>query len=234
MIIGINLDQIYYKTIKRIYVNGRNSSSRNLKYKEISPCLIKLVNPNNNTVNLEGVETNLKYAQKELEWYLSGSSSIDFDPLIKKIWERYSDDGINVNSAYGQYMFISDLKPSQWNWVKEKLLSDPMTRQAVININQPYHKRETKDFPCTMYLQFIRNEDKLDLICNMRSNDLYYGFRNDVYCFTELLKKMCTELELEIGNYYHFAGSMHIYEDQQEKLFKIVKENEVKNYDRNR
>lgn len=47
----------------------------------------------------------------------------------------------------------------------------------------------------------------------MRSNDAYRGFPHDVFCFTMLQEIVARSLHLEIGQYRHFAGSMHIYEE---------------------
>lgn len=81
--------------------------------------------------------------------------------------------------------------------------------------------KKTKDFPCTMYFQiFIRN-NKLHWITNMRSQDIYYGMRNDIYCFTELQKLLTKELDLELGKYYHHCGSLHLYESQWNKMIKL-------------
>lgn len=40
---------------------------------------------------------------------------------------------------------------SQLQWVRNNILKNQDTRQAVININGIEHKRVTKDFPCTYY-----------------------------------------------------------------------------------
>ena len=46
----------------------------------------------------------------------------------------------------------------------------------------------------------------------MRSNDLIYGFCNDQYCFSKLQELVANELNMEVGDYYHFAHNLHIYE----------------------
>ena len=46
----------------------------------------------------------------------------------------------------------------------------------------------------------------------MRSNDLWYGFCNDQYCFAQLQLLVAEETDYEIGTYYHFAHNLHLYE----------------------
>lgn len=223
-----SIDDEYLGALMALAVIGMESAPRGMRVKEVLAYKF-VIDPMENVVTLPGWETNLEYAKKELEWYLSGTNRIDFDPLIEKTWKQFSDDGETVNSAYGKYIFgfpiiTSDFKvKSQWSWVLEKLREDPDSRQCVMNINSMKHKENpTKDFPCTIALQvFIRNK-KLFWITYMRSQDLFYGTRNDVYCFTELQKKMAAELGVELGTYTHVMGSMHLYEKHWDLLKRTV------------
>ena len=52
----------------------------------------------------------------------------------------------------------------------------------------------------------------LNMCVTMRSNDLWFGFCNDQYCFSELQKIVAEETDYDIGNYYHFAHNLHLYE----------------------
>ena len=45
----------------------------------------------------------------------------------------------------------------------------------------------------------------------MRSNDLWYGFCNDQYCFSKLQELVALRLGIDVGEYYHFAHNLHIY-----------------------
>lgn len=223
----INSEYLYllYQLVdsEDIIINGK-------KCKEILHQTIELEDINQNIVSLKGFETNIKYAKEELNWYISGTNKIDFSPLIKKTWEKYSDDGITVNSNYGYRIFGNhpSIYTNQWNWVIGKFLDDINTRQAVININSAFDKiKPTKDFPCTISIQcFIRNK-KLIWMTTMRSQDIYYGMRNDIYCFTELQKLMGKQLKIvgipiESYHYIHTCHSLHIYEEQYEKMNKLL------------
>jgi thymidylate synthase len=80
--------------------------------------------------------------------------------------------------------------------------------------------------PCTISLQYLIRDDKLYAITTMRSNDAYLGFRNDLYCFTELQKKMAKELNVELGWYQHQVGSLHLYHDKLDKIIEALKDSE--------
>jgi thymidylate synthase len=64
----------------------------------------------------------------------------------------------------------------------------------------------------------------------MRSNDAIWGLTNDLFSFTLFQEVMLLELKkrdpmfenLELGTYYHTAGSLHLYERHFELAEKII------------
>lgn len=221
-----DVNTIYKNMLVDIYRNGYEKSPRGMKVKELKAYTFLLKDPTDNIITLDGVKTNVDYAKEELEWYLSASNRIDYSPRIERVWKQFSDDGETVNSAYGHRIFGAHKDfINQWNWVVNLLKEDPDSRQAVMNINYSGDKlKKTKDFPCTIATQHFINDNKLDWITYMRSNDAYLGFRNDLYCFTELQQRMADDLGVGLGDYYHVAGSMHLYEKDFDKVDKIWKE----------
>lgn len=151
----------------------------------------------------------IRYAVGELLWYLSGSNKVSDISKYSNVWERLSDDGEHVNSAYGHRIF-SHFGFDQWEHVKDLLRKDPLSRQAVIHIKDASNK-PTKDLPCTVSLQFFIRDNKLYMLTYMRSNDLWMGFTYDVFNFTALQVKLAMELGVELGTYTHVAGSLHLY-----------------------
>ena len=155
------------------------------------------------------------YAEAEWQWYLSGDNHIkklgDIYGKVPKIWKRMADDRGYVNSNYG------------WQWNRQEQLSKVIsmlkgnteTRQATISIYDGKEIQEYKhDTPCTYAIQFTILHGRLNMCVTMRSNDLWYGFCNDQYCFSELQRLVSTQLNIEPGTYYHFAHNMHLYNDK--------------------
>jgi thymidylate synthase len=107
-----------------------------------------------------------------------------------------------------------------WQWkrnyqlskVIDKLMKQPNTRQATISI---YDGKEMNNYrydtPCTYAIQFTVVDEKLNMCVTMRSNDLWYGFCNDQYCFASLQCLVSAETGYELGTYYHFAHNLHLY-----------------------
>ena len=163
-----------------------------------------------------------QYAAAEWLWYLSANRSVENIGKLAAIWRQIQDDKSEVESNYGTY-----LKP-QWQWVIDELMRDNDTRRATIAINQPHHKHgNDKDYPCTQYIQFFLRQGKLHLAVNMRSNDAVYGFCNDVFTFSMFQQMMLNELrtrglDVELGRYFHHAGSFHVYERHFEMMKFII------------
>ena len=155
------------------------------------------------------------YAEAEWQWYLSG------DPNIKKlgelygkippIWERMADSKGNVMSNYGWQMYRND----QIDYVVAKLKHNDNTRHAAISIYDcKEHKWYSKDTPCTYAIQFTIVNNRLNMAVLMRSNDLWYGFCNDQYCFSMIQKLVADRINMEVGEYYHYAHNLHLYNDK--------------------
>ena len=155
------------------------------------------------------------YAEAEWQWYLSGNRNISELSMlygkIPEIWKRMADKNGNVNSNYGWQWQRGD----QLENVIETLKNFPNTRQATVSIYDGKEINKYKhDTPCTYAVQFTILHGRLDMCVTMRSNDLWYGFCNDQYCFSKLQKMVSDELNIEPGVYYHFAHNMHLYNDK--------------------
>lgn len=176
---------------------------------EICDAAFFVEDPTRNVVSNPIRKLPIRYAIGELAWYLSGSNRVEDIAQFAKKWESLTDDGETCNSAYG-YRIFEKFGYDQWDYVKQLLRKDPNSRQAVIHIKDP-DNRPTKDLPCTVYLQFLVREGKLNLSVHMRSNDIWMGVPYDMFSFTFLQIKMAMELGLKIGSYSHYAGSLHLY-----------------------
>jgi len=156
-----------------------------------------------------------EYAEAEWQWYLSGDRNVsklgELYGKVPAIWKRMADADGDVNSNYG------------WQWrrnyqlerVINMLRDNPETRQAAISIYDGKEIAEySKDTPCTYAVQFTVLNGKLNMSVVMRSNDLWYGFCNDQYQFSNLQMLVAYETGYKLGTYYHFAHNLHLYNDK--------------------
>jgi thymidylate synthase len=170
-----------------------------------------IMNPLDNHITTPYRKWNPVYANREWTWYLSGDPSAVEISKFAPIWKNMMDEDGKVRSNYG------------WQWgrknqlekIVEMLHNKPDTRKAAISIYDGKEiKTYSKDTPCTYAVQFTIINNKLNMSVYMRSNDIWYGFCNDQYCFSMLQKLVADSLNIEIGWYYHHAHNMHLYNEQ--------------------
>tara|TARA_A100001201_G_scaffold6932_3_gene11274 strand:+ start:445 stop:1119 length:675 start_codon:yes stop_codon:yes gene_type:complete len=173
--------------------------------------------PYHNSISDMKVKRNwsIEYAEAEWQWYLSGDPNIaklgELYGKVPAIWKRMADDEGNVNSNYGYQWQRSD----QLRKVIADLKENPETRQAAISIYDAKEKAAYQhDTPCTYAVQFTVLDNKLNMSVVMRSNDLWYGFCNDQYQFSNLQLLVAYETGYDVGTYYHFAHNLHLYNDK--------------------
>ena len=178
-------------------------------------------NPLDNAIENTERKWNPVYAEAEWQWYLSGDRNIaklaELYGKVPEIWKRMAFPNGNVNSNYGWQWRRND----QIDYVVNLLRNEPETRQATISIyDGKEHDTFAFDTPCTYAVQFTIVNNRLDMCVVMRSNDLWYGFCNDQYCFSRMQEMVCNELnteipaDIELGTYYHFAHNLHLYNDK--------------------
>jgi len=221
-----NLNNSFYWVVNDVLNNGTDVNSRGSKQKEL--CFYKTIieDPTDLCINYPARKFNPNYGFTEWLWYLSQVPSTNNIGKMAKIWDMIKDENGECESNYGSYMFPTE----QWSWVVNELKNDPDSRRATIAINQPYHKNKNqKDIPCTQYVQFFIRHGHLNMGVYMRSNDVIFGFCNDIFTFGLFHQLMRNDLrehypDLQLGDYHHNAGSMHIYERHYEMANKIMKD----------
>ena len=178
-----------------------------------------LHNPMDNHIKAKFRGWNHLYAESEWQWYLTGDPNIDMlgrlYGKIPPIWEKMADPNREVRSNYGWQW----KRNGQLNYAIQRLRDKKDTRHAIISI---YDGKEASskyafDTPCTCAVHFHIIDNKLDMSVMMRSNDLWYGFPNDQYCFSKLQKMVADDVDISIGKYYHFVTNLHIYNDKLKK-----------------
>jgi thymidylate synthase len=160
-------------------------------------------------------------ALAEFCWYMAGSADLDF---IRFYLPDYPPKGATgaLEEAYGPRLIGTGEFGHSFDQIErviDRLRRKPDTRRAVISILEPSDLEPGKaEAPCTIALQFIRRRERLHLVAMMRSNDAYLGFPHDVFCFTMIQELIARSLGIQVGEYHHFATSLHLYEHDQDKV----------------
>ena len=208
-----SLHELFLAELQALTFFGNDVSSNNSNQTELLFRSFELTDPTKLGIGYPSRKFNTNYAVMEFLWYLSRNPRVDNIGKCANIWLRIQDGQNEVESNYGTFIL-----GEQWNWIKTELKKDKDSRRCTIVIGQPYHKTKNwHDIPCTQFLQVFIRDNKLHLCVNMRSNDIIFGLCNDVFNFSLFQQLMLNELreiypDLELGSYYHIAGSLHLYE----------------------
>lgn len=242
-----SLEEVHNRIVSDLIQDPEHTPSPGGKglVNEFLATTLVIQNPRKRIIMSPARAANYGFAVGELCWYLRGDEDLATMEYYNKRMPAFSDDGKTLRSAYGKRVFNEMImKKSQFELVVDELMKDPDSRRATVHINEPYDlyvatTTGTKDVPCTMTMQFFIREKKLYLHVLMRSNDVIWGLPYDVFSFTMFQEAMlgilnAKGMELTLGEYYHTAGSIHLYErhfdmarkisDEEDAIFEITME----------
>jgi thymidylate synthase len=163
---------------------------------------------------------NDEYVDRELEWYKSMSLYVkDIPGKTPAIWEHVASKRGKINSNYG-WAIWNQKNYLQYEHVLEELWSSPNSRRAVMIYTRPsmwqdYHEDGMSDFMCTNAVQYMIRDEQLVAVVQMRSNDVWAGFRNDFAWQKYVADRMTKDLNLvkEPKIIWH-VGNIHMYQKQ--------------------
>ena len=206
---GETLDDIMRWVFEQILLRGQDIHPTKGTAKELSGVLLELTNP---LARISRTETRGKpfSCLGELLWYLAQTDDLS---LISYYIPKYraSAEGRRVFGGYGPRLFNWD-GLNQFANVAQILKERPDSRRAIIQLFDAQDVAEArKDVPCTCTMQFMVRHQQLHMLVYMRSNDAFLGMPHDIFCFTILQEIMARTLSLELGQYKHMVGSLHLY-----------------------
>ncbi len=206
-----NANEAFEYILDKLIINGQDFDNT----KTLFNLGFYILNPLDNIITNKERAWKHEYADAEWKWYLTGNKSIDklgeIYGSIPPIWENMTDLNRCVNSNYG-YQWKRN---HQLDYIVAKLKDNPNTRHAAITIyDGKEHQKYRKDTPCTYAVQFTIFKNVLNMSVMMRSNDIWFGFCNDQYCFSMLQKSVADRLSINVGSYFHFAHNFHIYNNK--------------------
>ena len=221
------LDDLMYDTFDTVLRRGRSIKTSRGSCKEITGVMLELTDVRARLSRSESKGTPFS-ALGEFCWYLSGRGDIDsIAYYLPRAYDRNRDvetDGVTISGAYGPRL-IGAGGAGQLETVINMLARKTTTRQAVLqlfdadDISSGQH-----DVPCTCTIQFLNRDGRLEMVTNMRSNDIFKGLPHDVFCFTLLQEWIARQLGLEPGSYKHVVGSLHLYDDDAQRAKQYLAE----------
>ena len=216
-----HFSEVYKKLLKDLLNKGDYTSPNNSATLELENVQFQIENTKSCLFKNKIRSSKKKYIERELRWYISGDTSIDYISQHTKLWENICDDNNQVYSNYGHILFNqqNNHKISEWFWAVSQLSKDKETRKSIIRFSKPRHSDpRTKDFVCAMYGYFSIRNNKLNFSVSMRSNDVILGLPNDIAFFSILHQNMFNIIkehhrDIELGTYTHKIDSLHVYRE---------------------
>lgn len=214
-----DLQNAYVHLVHHVLTEGQQVRCRDQWTTEITAATLIFPDVNYTTLLPLGVNrgVNLKLAAVEALQLVAGESHPDLVLAAAPEFAAVMVDPTDLDyGAYGPRLKV------QLHEIVKQLLVDGQSRQAVAHIwssNDLWHEG---DKPCTIFLNFLVRDLRLELHVHMRSNDVWLGVPYDVFAFTQLQHTVARALQLLPGQYVHHATSLHLYERDIERAEKLT------------
>lgn len=203
----------YVVLANQIYTKGEKVSPRGKETMELRNVCLWTDVVEGRIVTDPTRRMNIGFAIAEWLSIMAGIDDIQFFQAFIKDYGRYSSNGISMDNAYG-----SRVREASWSQngqiedVIEILKADQASRNAIVMIRNANDSLSiSSHIPCTLSLQFMIRNDKLEAYTNMRSNDVYLGLPYDWFAFTMVQEYIARRLGVPLGRYHHNAASLHLY-----------------------
>lgn len=148
-------------------------------------------------------------------WMLAGRRDVAFLKQFNSGIDKFSDDGVTFNAAYG-HRWRRHFGFDQIIELVRLLKREPDTRRAVLQIWEPNDLCNTssKDLACNTQVYFEGVDGALNMVVLNRSNDLIWGcYGANAVQFSMLHEFMAGAVGMRVGMYRQFSRNLHLYRD---------------------
>jgi len=202
--------------------NGKTVNiGRTGNIKEVINVNYIITNPQRRILNTDGFKQYRLWAQSEVMTEMLGINPplMEYytkDPNIKSFMQSFHRGDNRHNYIYGERWHNNQA----FQRIIERLKKDRYSRQAVMNIYDSSVDLDNSEWniPCTITHQFLIRPDpdyaydRMHMIVYLRSNDLFTGWKYDMFLNCFLLEAFAGFMNCDLGNLYVNTGSLHVYE----------------------
>jgi thymidylate synthase len=176
----------------------------------------------------------------EIIAFINGARTLDeLDAYGCNLWEDYRYKGEILGLAPGDlgpgsygpgfhdYETPWGIPLNQIQQVIDQIRTYPHLRTHLVNPWKPYYtargpNRKVIVAPCHGWLHFRVLEGELHMRMDQRSADMPIGVPSNMIQYAALLLMMCQVTGYPPGNYVHSFADAHIYENQIEKVERLI------------
>ena len=174
---------------------------------------------------LTGKKVSFNAARTELLWILNGRTDLKYlEDNGVKYWrpdyERSGRTDETLGPVYGKQWRDFEGVDQLHNLVYSIKL-DPQSRRMVVSAWAPHEMNEMVLPPCHYSFQVYINNDKLDLMWQQRSADIFLGLPYDIAMYGLLLEMLAKGSGYKPGRLIGALGDCHLYNNhiEQAKLY---------------
>lgn len=193
-----------------------------------------VADPLDRSISSNARRFNEEFSRLMFDWTMDGGvivspEMLEMNPNAKNYETIFAPEGLPFNcTAYGPR--IREQLPHVIELLR---MTNGETRRANIMILSPTdihagiareHGTTNCEYPCTLGFNFRIRDSKLDMITSMRSNNYVTTVNQDFFVFTLLQEFIARQLNVAVGNYYHYTQSGHVFDHEAERAFEILSE----------
>jgi len=168
-------------------------------------------------------KVHLKSIIYELLWFLKGDTNIKYltDNGVS-IWNEWADENGNLGPVYGAQWRAWEGKDGkvvdQIVEVVEQIKKNPDSRRLIVSAWNAAEIPNMALAPCHALFQFYVADGKLSLQLYQRSADVFLGVPFNIASYALLCMMVAQVCGLEVGDYVHTFGDVHIYNNHFEQV----------------
>ena len=170
-------------------------------------------------------KVHLKSIIYELLWFLKGDTNVKYlNDNGVSIWDEWKDENGDLGPVYGaqwrSWKGADGKVIDQISEVIEQIKKNPDSRRLIVSAWNVAEIPNMALAPCHAMFQFYVADGKLSLQLYQRSADVFLGVPFNIASYALLLMMVAQVCNLEVGDYVHTFGDVHIYNNHFEQVHK--------------
>ena len=170
-------------------------------------------------------KVHLKSIIYELLWFLKGDTNVKYlQENGVTIWDEWADAEGNLGPVYGaqwrSWQGADGKAIDQISEVIDQIKKNPDSRRLIVSAWNVAELPKMVLAPCHAMFQFYVADGKLSLQLYQRSADVFLGVPFNIASYALLLMMVAQVCDLEVGEYVHTFGDVHIYNNHFEQVEK--------------